>query len=445
MDGSNRVAWREGMFLRPQHFQAQDRYIEAQIRARVGSVRPWAWGFTRLSINEDSASLGKFAIKHASGVMPDGTPFSINATDDDDALLPEPLEIPDDTRDAIVYLTLPMRQQGAVEFREEGGRTLDARFLVAESEETDSFSEDHAAERIELGRPNLRLGVTHDQIDGRIRLGIARVREVNRKQLMFDDRFIPPSLDIRASVRLAGALEAISGRARQRADELAVYAVEASENASETFLILMTLNRWIPVLHHLQTLPMVHPERLYEAFIAMSGELSTLIRKDRKAGLPEPYDHENPQLCFGKAIDTLQNLLVAPFDTAVVRLELEDRGLGRYRAGIVDRELFDTGSVFLGVSSLLPAEETRRKFPSLAKLGPNTKMNAITQGAVLGVPLRHVPTPPGAIRPRPGFVYFELDRSAPIWTDFKNASALGLVISGDDWPGLKLDLMGVRA
>ena len=29
MAGNNRVAWREGMFLRPQHFQAQDRYIDA--------------------------------------------------------------------------------------------------------------------------------------------------------------------------------------------------------------------------------------------------------------------------------------------------------------------------------------------------------------------------------------------------------------------------------
>ena len=53
MTGKNRVAWREGMFLRPQHFQAQERYFDAHIRARVDSVQPYAWGFTSITIDED--------------------------------------------------------------------------------------------------------------------------------------------------------------------------------------------------------------------------------------------------------------------------------------------------------------------------------------------------------------------------------------------------------
>jgi type VI secretion system protein ImpJ len=75
MAGKNRVAWHEGMFLRPQHFQAQDRFIDAQLRARVDSSRPWAWGFTQVIVDEDLAKLGKFGVVRASGVMPDGTPF----------------------------------------------------------------------------------------------------------------------------------------------------------------------------------------------------------------------------------------------------------------------------------------------------------------------------------------------------------------------------------
>ena len=110
MVGMNRVAWREGMFLRPQHFQAQDRFFDAQLRARVDSVRPWPWGFTELAIDEDLAALGKFAVARARGVMPDGTPFAIP----DDMPPPDPLDVPADIRDAVVYLTLPARQTGAV-------------------------------------------------------------------------------------------------------------------------------------------------------------------------------------------------------------------------------------------------------------------------------------------------------------------------------------------
>ena len=89
MTGKNRVAWREGMFLRPQHFQAQERYFDAHIRARVDSVRPYAWGFTSITVDEDLASLGKLGVVRASGVLPDGTPFSIP----DELPPPPPLDV----------------------------------------------------------------------------------------------------------------------------------------------------------------------------------------------------------------------------------------------------------------------------------------------------------------------------------------------------------------
>ncbi len=44
MQGESRVAWREGLFLRPQHFQQQDRFTDALIRARTEPLRPYPWG-----------------------------------------------------------------------------------------------------------------------------------------------------------------------------------------------------------------------------------------------------------------------------------------------------------------------------------------------------------------------------------------------------------------
>ena len=36
MSWTNRVVWQEGMFLRTQHFQQQDRWTEQIVRGRVG-------------------------------------------------------------------------------------------------------------------------------------------------------------------------------------------------------------------------------------------------------------------------------------------------------------------------------------------------------------------------------------------------------------------------
>ena len=41
MSWHSKVVWSEGMFLRPQHFQQQDRYLEALVRHSCGYLRPY--------------------------------------------------------------------------------------------------------------------------------------------------------------------------------------------------------------------------------------------------------------------------------------------------------------------------------------------------------------------------------------------------------------------
>ena len=45
----DKVVWQEGMFLRAQHFQQQDRHAEHLLQARVAPLRAHPWGVTELS------------------------------------------------------------------------------------------------------------------------------------------------------------------------------------------------------------------------------------------------------------------------------------------------------------------------------------------------------------------------------------------------------------
>src|SRR6201985_1485311 len=130
MQGESRVAWREGMFLRPQHFQQQDRFIDALIRARTEALRPYPWGLTALKINQSLASLGKFAIERCAGLFPDGQPVSMPG----DSTPPPPRAVPPAARAAIVSLPLPARQAGAVEFQISEASDDAVRYLVDEEE-----------------------------------------------------------------------------------------------------------------------------------------------------------------------------------------------------------------------------------------------------------------------------------------------------------------------
>lgn len=431
------------MFLRPQHFQAQDRYFEAFVAARHDRAMPYSWGFSELEIDRDLAELGKVAIRSARGVMPDGTPFAIP----DDLPPPPSLAMGDDVRDQLVYLTLPPRQNGAIEFHEGETPAPDARFVVGEAEIADNFSDERASEPIALGVPNLRLGMTPDQTDDRLLLGVVRVREVLNKKVTFDDRYIPPVLDIGAG-RLKGAVKDIFGRVEQMVDDLALRAAESADGGQDTFrsfLLLQSLNRWSQILQHVAGMPAIHPERLYEDFVGMVGEIATLLRKDRRPPPLPAYDHENLQACFDPVIDLLQMMLSGGIESSAEQLQLDSRGSGQYLHVIKNRTMIRQSYLYLAVNAPTKSlDEVRARFPSISKIGSNTKMRELVSSSLqTGVPLRHTPTPPPQLRVLPGYIYFELDRSAPEWTDIQTAPAMGIFVA-DDWPELKLELWAVK-
>ena len=53
MSWDNKVVWSEGLFLRPQHLQQSDRYVEKLVRSRTAGLRGYGWGLTHLRLNRE--------------------------------------------------------------------------------------------------------------------------------------------------------------------------------------------------------------------------------------------------------------------------------------------------------------------------------------------------------------------------------------------------------
>jgi type VI secretion system protein ImpJ len=136
-------------------------------------------------------------------------------------------------------------------------------------------------------------------------------------------------------------------------------------------------------------------------------------------------------------------MLSALFVRSAEQLELKQAGPGAYVSTIRDHTLYQSGYFYLAVNARASLDDIRGRFPSVAKVGTVEKMQQIVSAALPGVPLRHAPTPPPQLRVLPGYVYFELDRSAPSWRDFATSAALGLHVAGD-WPDLRLELWCVK-
>ena len=52
MSQNNKVIWTEGMFLRPQHFQQQDRNFQSWIETRCSGLQIYSWGLTILELDQ---------------------------------------------------------------------------------------------------------------------------------------------------------------------------------------------------------------------------------------------------------------------------------------------------------------------------------------------------------------------------------------------------------
>ena len=201
MSWNSKVVWSEGMLLQPQHLQQHDRYLQTQLEARVGALRPYAWGVSRLEIDQQQLALGKLALLSFSAVLPDGTPVGSPAEEE----MPPPLEIPADVRDVTVVLALPTRRHGVAEVDDRPGHDNFARHRSAEHEAWDSNGLDNSA-LMTIGKLRLRLALESDVADACITLGVARVVERRPdNRVVLDPGYCPPVLEVRAAPAL-GAL-----------------------------------------------------------------------------------------------------------------------------------------------------------------------------------------------------------------------------------------------
>jgi type VI secretion system protein ImpJ len=440
MSWYSKVFWSEGLFLRPHHLQQHDRYAEHLIERRVGHVTPYPWGFSALEIDGDLAQQSKFCLRRASGVMPDGTPFDIPA----DSPIPEPVDVPDTAAGQIAWLSMPVAAPNTREIDDQDAHSA-SRFVRSAETLIDSTSTLRIEEEIDIAHPRLAFELRRTAKAGYVGLGITRVLEVRDRNILFDEKFIPPMLICSAHPVIEGWINRIVGWIDNKLEELSRYASDPTAGGglqSVDYLILQMLNRQIPVLKHFAQSGFIHPERLFDELLRLAGELATFATPERRARDYPAYNHDDLENVFTPLIRDIQDFLSAQLGRRVIRLPITERARNAFVSPIRDRSLFRNATFVLEVAAQRPLIEIQLQFPQLFKVGPNTKMNEIVNAHLPGVPLVHLPTPPPQIRAITDHVYFYLDRKSQLWPEFSTAGSIAMHFSGE-WPELELELWAI--
>jgi type VI secretion system protein ImpJ len=439
----NKVIWSEGMFLRPQHFQQFERYLEHAMQHRASAAQPFFWGYTHLALDRDALALGKIALTEACGVLPDGTPFEFWQPDE----APPALDVPADAGGTRVMLALPRVRAGAGDTAYDEDEATLARYQVHETEVEDSAGIGLEPALLQVGRLRLRLLLESELTDEWLGLGVARVLERRAdNRVVLDDRYIAPWLAAGAHPVLRGYVQELYGLLDARSEALAQRLAQPGRGGVaevSDFMLLETVNRYLGALWHARQTEGLHPERLFHDWLMLACDLATYTSPSRRPGVLPKYAHDDLETAFVPLMEELRRSLSAVLEQRALQIPLQDRGQGVRVGQIPDLELLRSAGFVLAVRADMPSDTVRTRFPAQVKIGPVEKIRDLVHLQLPGVAVRALPVAPRQIPYNAGHVYFELDKNSDFWKQLERTGALALHLAGE-FPGLAMEFWALR-
>ncbi|HHC73454.1 MAG TPA: type VI secretion system baseplate subunit TssK, partial [Thiothrix sp.] len=345
----NKVIWHEGLFLRPQHFQQQDRFLQHWIEQRCQGLIPYSWGITDIDIDHHALSLGKVSINYCRGIFPDGTPFEIPDTTPP----PEALTVTDEIKNSHIYLALPITQNNTLEVASpESKYHALSRYHTQDLSLKDWHTENLDSEAdLQVGTLNIKLLTDQDKQHGFVTIPLVQVIERNNEdEVKLNPNFITSTLHCQASPSLMAFIKEIQGLLKHRSETLAHRIANPSSNGLAEitdFLLLHTINRAENTFRHLISLDHLHPETFYRAALELAGELATFTCKDRRAITLPHYIHHDLQACFIPVMDEIRRALSFVNEQRAIPIELTLRKFGVWVGIFKDKSLLDSAMFVL--------------------------------------------------------------------------------------------------
>lgn len=452
MISSPKILWGEGLFLRPQHFQQQDRYHEWRLSQMARVLHPWAWGVRQLKLDADALNAGVLRLTELRAVMPDGELF--NAPDEDE--LPPPLslsELPESPAQGgewVFHLAMaPLRETGLNAAPSQAEADTAMRYHRHHQEAGDIYTQAVSADITTLKR-SARILAAHEPRSHLMSFPLLSLRRTATGGFERVERFMAPCVSIEASAPLHQMLRRLMDVLQAKVDALYGMHREPSKNIIEfrsgdvaSYWLLHTASTAFAGLTHLVRQPGLHPERLFQQLLQLVGSLMTFSKSFTLADLPA-YDHEQPGPGFAQLDHMIRELLETVISTRYFAIHLQELVPSFHQGRLDSEQLSGNTQFYLGVSAAMPPMELVEAVPLRFKVGAPDDVDKLVLSAMPGVRLVHAPQVPAAVPVRPGAYYFTLEARGPLYERMLQAQSVTVYVPAGV-QDLKLELIAVNA
>ncbi len=442
----DRVIWREGMLISPQHLQQQELFEEQVLHERLAAAAPLTWGVQAVEFDAGALKSGRLQLTRFTGIMPDGLDLrgdlGVPSRTIGDAF-------PSTAKALEVFLGVPVLREGVSNFHEADAEWR-GRFLVT-TRSIGDLSMSKNVRNLDLGRPAPVLLFGPEKDEDHVKLKIAEVVRDEDGSFTLSDTYIPPVLHIEASpVIMAGLREIMSlsvvkqrsltGSRRQR-DQASI---EFDASDVTRYLLLNAINCNVPLLRHVTEDPKTSSLAAYLMLLGYGGALTSFTGEIDPSTFPR-FAFLDLRSCFLPMFEQIKTMLGAAVKDLSIKIPLEARDDGMWIGRLSEQRMVDCKDWVMAVEApSLGEQQVANKLPQLSKMSSWKQIAAIVKSATPGVPLSPTHRPPTEVPIRPGHVYFMIDKTSQYWRDILVERTIAVYIPPPfDPKNAKLSLMGI--
>jgi len=441
----SKVVWSEGMYLAPQHFQAQSRYFEDSIHFATVNLWNDVFGFSSYALDPEVLRNGTVSLLHAHGLFEDGLPFDMPESDP----LPEPRNVTElfsPVADHLnVYLAIHSHSPDGHNCSVDPEVAPDARYLGATQELHDENT-GRDEKPVCLARKNIRLLMESELSEQHTALQIARVVRDSSGRLVYDASFIPPCLKISASDPLVAMLRRLVDILEDKSASVLLdqsgdgkFRAGLSARQVSQFWFLHAINSSLTPLRHALLSKHGHPEELYGEMLRLGGALCTFGLDVHPRTLPA-YDHRHLDECFSKLDEHIRRLLEVVVPSQAIVIPLHKVAQYFYEGEVRDQRCFGRSRWILGIGAAMGEADLIQKSQQLIKVCSTKFVRELVKRALPGLELTHLSVPPSSVSARVDYQYFMINRAGPCWEHLMQTKNAGVYVPGD-FPSPELELV----
>jgi type VI secretion system protein ImpJ len=353
------------------------------------------------------------------------------------------------TRDRVTLsLGLPMHKPTGVNVALNGDESArnSSRFIAEERQVSDENT-GQDEKPVRFGRKNIRILLDTEPSDGLITLPLARVLRDGSGHYIYDERFIPPCVQISASNRLMTLARRLIEIINEKSQALSSsgagrkFAAGMSAQQVASFWFLHAMNSSLPPLRHICFSRHGHPEQLYSELLRLGGALCTFGLDSQPYSLPL-YNHLNLEECFEDLDRHIREHLEMLAPSNCLSIPLKPVAQYFHNGVVSDGRCFGRSRWILGINSSMGEAGLITSTSRLVKVCSAKFVGELVKRALPGLPLTHLPIPPAAISPKVTTQYFAISKSGPSWDHITETKEVGIYVPGDI-PNAEVELLVV--